>query len=115
MSNQTQKFLARVATRRIAKDLRDRGRTAGAHVTSGGITSPTLTGCCPNSENKNAEPSRTTMTFTQSYASGPTGRCTAEVRANSGANWPCSLLGFSADMSGGLMSGTGLRQAAPWW
>lgn len=31
-----QKFLARVVTRRIAQDLRDRGRLAGAGVTSGG-------------------------------------------------------------------------------
>lgn len=36
MSALTQKFLARVATRRIANDLRDRGRAASAQVTSGG-------------------------------------------------------------------------------
>lgn len=36
MSALTQKFLARVVTRRVAKDLRDRGRTAEAHVTNGG-------------------------------------------------------------------------------
>lgn len=36
MSVLTQKFLARVVTRRIANDLRARGLTAGASVTSGG-------------------------------------------------------------------------------
>ncbi|GAA1487424.1 hypothetical protein GCM10009626_01700 [Brachybacterium sacelli] len=46
--------------------------------------SPTLAGFRPNSLNKIAEPDLTTITVTQSYATGPTGEWIVRVRARIG-------------------------------
>src|SRR5690625_4380778 len=47
-------------------------------------TSPTVTFRRPNSLNSRALPSRTMITFTQSYATGPTGPCNVRVLARTG-------------------------------
>src|SRR5699024_11472928 len=45
------------------------------------ITSPVHTGCCSNSLYRIAEPSRTTITYTQSYERGPPAFYIVRVRA----------------------------------
>ena len=62
-------------------------------------TSPGRMGFCPNSENRTAVPLRITTTFTQSYATGPTARCTVRVRATSGWKSRMTCLALSTDYS----------------